>query len=146
MGRRPWATGLSAPAYWPMDRVPASSAWSQTQPEPNKPTPLATNSFWKLSMEPHCFPIWSFRGPVAELGEVQVVVQDLAGVVENGFRFLDSATGSARNDNLLQGYRLELGPGDEFIEIVHIGLQMLPVMELQSTGADDGLEGVQRIG
>ena len=64
-----------------------------------------------------------------ELGEVQVVVQDLAGVVEDGLRFLDFACGCARNDNLLQGHRLELGAGDEFVEIVHVGLQVLAVVE-----------------
>jgi len=82
----------------------------------------------------------------AELGEVEVVVQDLAGVVEDGLRFLDSACGCARNDNLLQGHRLELGAGDEFVEVVHVGLQVLAVVEGQGAGADDGLEGVDRIG
>ena len=74
----------------------------------------------------------------AELGEVEVVVQDLAGVVEDGAGGL--------GHNFLQGHRLELGAGDEFVEVVHVGLQVLAVVEGQGAGADDGLEGVDRIG
>ena len=73
-----------------------------------------------------------------KLGEVEVVVQDLAGVVEDGAGGL--------GHNLLQGHRLELGAGDEFVEVVHVGLQVLAVVEGQGAGADDGLEGVDRIG
>ncbi len=76
-----------------------------------------------------------------ELGEVQVVVQDLAGVVEDRLRFLDSACGCARNDNLLQRHGLVLRVGDEFVEVVHVGLQVLAVVEGQGLRADDGLEG-----
>ena len=39
-------------------------AWSQTQPEPKRPTPLATNSFLKASRVPHWDSIWALRGPV----------------------------------------------------------------------------------
>ena len=74
----------------------------------------------------------------AELGEVEVVVQDLAGVVEDGAGGL--------GHNLLQGHRLELGAGDEFVEVVHVGLQVLAVVEGQGLRADDGFEGVDRIG
>ena len=70
----------------------------------------------------------------AELREVKVVVQDLAGVVEDGFRFFRCAQNdrrSARSDNLLQRHRLELCAGDELVEIVHIALQVLAVVEFQ---------------
>ena len=86
------------------------------------------------------------KGRPAELREVQVVVQDLAGVVEDGFRFFRCAQNDrrgARNDNLLQRHRLELGAGDELVEIVHIALQVLAVVEFQSARADDGLQPVQ---
>ena len=66
------------------------------------------------------------------------MVQDLAGVVEDGAGGL--------GHNLLQGHRLELGAGDEFVEVVHIGLQVLAVVEGQGLRADDGLEGALRIG
>ena len=93
----------------------------------------------------HTFPLrgrgqnrWGCR---LELGEVQVVVQDLAGVVEDRLRFLDSACGYARNDNLLQRHGLELRADDKFVEVVHVGLQVLAVVEGQGLLADDGLEG-----
>ena len=81
-----------------------------------------------------------------ELGKVQVVVQDLAGVVEDRLRFLDSACGCARNDNLLQRHGLVLRAGDEFVEVVHIGLQVLAVVEGQGLLADEGRQGALRIG
>ena len=69
------------------------------------------------------------------------MIQYLASVVEDGFRFL----GSARNDNLFQGHGLILRAGDEFIEVVHIGLEVLAVVEGQGLDGDDGLEGVEGI-
>ena len=52
-----------------------------------------------------------------ELGEVEVVVEDLAGIIEDG------ALGFG--DNLLQWHGLELRSGNEFIEVIDIGLQVL---------------------
>ena len=84
-----------------------------------------------------------------KLGEVEVVVQDLAGVVEDGFarrpfdRLRDRL--GRCDHNLLQGHRLELGAGDEFVEVVHVGLQVLAVVEGQGAGADDGLERVEGV-
>ena len=73
-----------------------------------------------------------------ELRKVQIMVQNLTGIVEDApGRFLN---------NLLQGHRLKLGPSDEFIQIVHIALQVLAVVKRQGTGADDGLQRVNRIG
>ena len=85
-----------------------------------------------------CFDKLSSRARRAELGEVEVVVQDLAGVVEDGAGGL--------GHNFLQGHRLELGAGNEFVEVVHVGLQVLAVVEGQGLRADDGLESVDRIG
>ncbi len=65
----------------------------------------------------------------SELREVQVVVQDLAGVVENG---------PARSgNNLLQRLALILRPSNEFIQIIHIRLQMLSMVERQRLIADN---------
>lgn len=61
----------------------------------------------------------------SELRKVQVVVQDLACVVENGRRFLDSA----QNDNFLQGLAFKVSAGDKFVEVVDVGLQVLAVVE-----------------
>ncbi len=91
-----------------------------------------------LGLEGAGRPFDRLRDRPAELGEVEVVVQDLAGVVEDGAGGL--------GHNLLQGHRLELGAGDEFVEVVHVGLQVLAVVEGQGAGADDGLEDVDRIG
>ncbi len=81
------------------------------------------------------------KGRRAELGEVEVVVQDLAGVVEDGLRFFRCA----QNDNLLKCHRFVFGACDELIEIVHVALQVLPVVEFQSARADDGLQPVRRV-
>ena len=84
----------------------------------------------------------------AELGEVEVVVQDLAGVVEDGIRFFRCAQNDrrgTRNDDLLQRHRLVFGACDELIEIVHVALQVLAVVEFQSARADDGLQPVRRV-
>ena len=87
------------------------------------------------------------KGRPTKLREVQVVVQDLAGVVEDGRlgRSLSLSKGRARrrDHDLLQRHRLELGAGDELVEIVHIALQVLAVVEFQSARADDGLQPVQ---
>ena len=89
------------------------------------------------------------KGRRAELGEVEVVVQDLAGVVEDGlagrpFDRLRDRPGRLGH-NILQRHRLELRAGDEFIEVVHIALQVLPVVEFQGACANDGLQPVQRV-
>ncbi len=73
-----------------------------------------------------------------ELRKVQIMIQDLAGVVEDApGRFLN---------NLFQGHRLELGPGNELIQIVHVALQVLAVVKSERAGGNDGLQRVNRIG
>lgn len=69
-----------------------------------------------------------------ELREVQVMVQDLAGVVEDG------AVGIA--DDFFQGHRLELGAGDKAVEVVDIALEVLAVVEADGVGADDRCQGI----
>ena len=72
-----------------------------------------------------------------ELRKVQVVVQDLAGIVEHApGRFLN---------NLFQGHRLELGPCNELIQIVHVALQVLAVVKSERAGGNDGLQRVKGI-
>ena len=66
-----------------------------------------------------------------ELGEVEVVVEDLAGIIEDG------ALGFG--DNLLQWHGLELRSGNEFIEVIDIGLQVLTIVILNRFPTDDGL-------
>ena len=73
-----------------------------------------------------------------ELREVHVMVQNLAGVVE------DAALGLGYN--LLQRHRLELGAGDETVEVVHIGLQMLAMVKADGLGADDRCQRIRGIG
>ena len=74
----------------------------------------------------------------AELREVHVVVQDLASVVE------DAAIGLG--DDLLQRHRLELGAGDETVEVIDIGLQMLAMVKADGLGADDRCQRIRGIG
>ena len=70
----------------------------------------------------------------AELREVQVMVQNLAGVVEDG-----AVSGK---DDFFQGHRLELGAGDKAVEVVDIALEVLAVVEADGIGADDRCQGI----
>ncbi len=73
----------------------------------------------------------------AELREIQVVIQDLSGVVEDG------AVGLA--DNLLERHALVGRARQQFIQIIDIALQVLAVVETDGAGADDRLERILRI-
>ena len=65
------------------------------------------------------------------------MIQDLTSVIEN------AAGGLCHN--LFQGHGLILGAGDEFVEVVHIGLEVLAVVEGQGLSGNDGLERVDGI-
>ena len=71
-------------------------------------------------------PAMRVRG--TELREVEVVIQDLAGVVEDG-------AGGGLHD-LFQRLRLEGRVGDELVEVVHVALEVLAVVELNGLRAD----------
>ena len=66
------------------------------------------------------------------------MVEDLAGVVEEG-------TGGFRYD-LFERQLFQAAAGQQLVEIIHIGLQMLAMVEGQGAGADDGIQGVQAVG
>ena len=72
-----------------------------------------------------------------ELREIQVVVQDLAGVIEDG------AIGLA--DDFLQGHLFEGRTGNEFVQIVHVPLQVLSVVEGQGLGTDHRRQRIKGI-
>ena len=76
----------------------------------------------------------------SELLEVQVMVQDLAGVVEDrltGLRGGQLITRLSHQKNeFLQGQLLIHRTGDELVQVVHIGPQVLSVMEFQSLRTD----------
>ena len=74
----------------------------------------------------------------AELGEVEIVVEDLSGVVEDG------AVGGA--DDLFQVHPFIRTARQGGLEVVDVGLQVLAVVESQRGGADDGLQGVRGVG
>ena len=69
-----------------------------------------------------------------KLGEVEVVVEDLAGIVE------DAALGFFHD--LFQRHRLERRAGNEFVEVVHVALEVLAVVEFEGLGADHRRQGV----
>lgn len=73
----------------------------------------------------------------AKLSEIKVVVQHLSGVVEDG-------SGRASHD-LFETQSFESGTGKKFVQVVHIGLQMPAVVDLQSLGADYGLKSIMGI-
>ena len=72
-----------------------------------------------------------------ELGKVEIVIQDLTGVVKNG------TVGMA--DDVLQRHGLELSAGNEFVQVVHITFQVLAVVEFKSSAADDWVQCVYRV-
>ena len=69
-----------------------------------------------------------------ELREVQVMIQNLAGVVEDG-----AVSGK---DDFFQGLRLKLSAGDKAVEVVDIALEVLAVVEADGVGADDRCQGI----
>ena len=96
--------------------------------------------FLDLGLEGRFLPPFGARNDSrrAELGEVEVMVQDLAGVVEDG-------AGRLLN-NVFQGHRRELGAGDELVQVVHVALQVLAVVEGEGAGGNDGFQRVNRVG
>ena len=68
-----------------------------------------------------------------ELGEVEVMIQYLAGVVEDG-------PGGSLLDYLLKGHPLESTAKEQFIKVVDIGLEVLSVVERQGFCADHRLQ------
>ena len=73
-----------------------------------------------------------------ELGEVHIVVEHLAGVVEQ------SADGCATH-NLFQRQIFQTAAGQQLVEVVHISLQMLAVVETERLGADDRFQCIWRV-
>ena len=73
-----------------------------------------------------------------ELGEVEVVVEHLTGIVVQG-------AGGLLHD-LFKGQGVKRCPGSELVQVIHIGLQVLAVMVAQCLGADDWLEGLWCVG
>ena len=73
----------------------------------------------------------------AQAVPVEGVVPDLGGVVE------DPAGGL--HDDVLEGHGLELGPGDQVVEIGDVGLVVLAVVVLDGLLGDHGGKGVLRI-
>ena len=72
-----------------------------------------------------------------ELRKVEIVIQDLAGVVEDG------TAGMA--DDLLQGHGLERCARNEFIQVVHIPFQVLAMMEFEGPRTNDRFQCVYRV-
>ncbi len=72
-----------------------------------------------------------------ELGEIKVVIEDLAGVVEEG------AGGLA--DDLGQGQVFEAGAGEQFVEVVDVGLEVFAVVEGEGARTDGRFQGIRRI-
>lgn len=66
--------------------------------------------------------------------EIEVVVEDLAGVVEEG--------AGGFSHYLFKRQLLQARGGEEFVEVVDVGLKVLAVMELKGAGADDRHKGV----
>ena len=73
-----------------------------------------------------------------ELGEVHIVVEHLTGIVEQ------SAGGCAAH-NLFQGHILKPAAGQQLVEVIHIGRQVLAVVETERLGADDRFQGIGRV-
>ena len=92
-----------------------------------------------------CLSVIDGRHGGPELGEVQVVVEDLAGIVEDSRMPGRSRHDGGSDDDLLQGETFESAARQQFVQIIDIGLKMLSVMERQSVGADGRLQRIGRI-
>ena len=73
-----------------------------------------------------------------ELREVEIVVEDLSGVVEDG-------TFGVFND-FFEGFTFEATAREQVVEVRHIGVEVLAVVELHSGRANDGLESRGGVG
>ena len=72
-----------------------------------------------------------------ELGEVEVVVEDLSGIVENcALRF---------GYNLLQWHGLKFRTGNEFVEVINVSLQVLTVVIFNRFLTDYRLQCIGRV-
>ena len=87
-------------------------------------TPLLLDLFRQRALEVEAGGSWR------ELGEVKVMVQDLAGVVEH------AASGLLHD--FLQGHTLKRSSHNEFVKVIHVGLEMFSMMEFKRLGADYG--------
>ena len=74
------------------------------------------------------------------------MVQNLAGIIEDGCKRPHRGAHSRFDDDVFQGHRLELGADDELVEVIDITLQVLAVVEGQGLGADGGRQRVGRVG
>ena len=77
-----------------------------------------------------------------KLGEVQVVVKDLTGVVEQGARF---RVKSGMTNDLFKGQFFQAGAGEQFVQVVHVRLEVFAVMEFEGPCGNHGFEGVKRV-
>ncbi len=73
-----------------------------------------------------------------ELREIKVVVEYLPGIVEDG-------AGGCAAHNLFQCHILKSAAWQQLVEIVHIGLQVLAVVETERIGADDLFQCIGRV-
>ena len=73
------------------------------------------------------------------------MIQDLAGIVEDGGEGPDRGTDGGLNYDVLQGHRHKLRAGDELVEVIDITLQMLAVVEGQGLGANRGCQCIGRV-
>ena len=72
-----------------------------------------------------------------ELRKIQIMIQDLPGVIEH--------RAARAANNLLQRQPVKLRPRQRRIQIVDIPLQMLPMMERQRPRADHRLQRLRRV-
>lgn len=72
-----------------------------------------------------------------ELRKVEIVIQDLTRIIK------DRTGGMA--DDVLQGHRLKLCAGNEFVQVVHIPFQVLAVVEFKGLGTDGWFQCVYRV-
>ena len=150
-------TGLPAPGSWVIANVPSGAPASHTQPLPKRPhafglefglessegTPLALylgNQILRFAQNDivRMPGLAGHDGRGLELREIQVVIQDLASVIENW-------TGGGCTDDFLKRKVLIGGAGEQLVQVVHVGLEVLSMVEGKSSGADYGLERICRV-
>ena len=73
------------------------------------------------------------------------MIQDLPRIIEDRGERPHRGPHRGFDDDVFQGHRLELGAGDELVEVIDITLQVLAVVERKGLGANRRRQRLGRI-
>ena len=146
MGTLPSDNGLSWLAVLVTDSVPPSDT-SHTQPEPNWPAPVSSNFFLKSSSEPNADSMADATSPLGSPPPSGLIHSQNLRVVQMAATLV--ADGGALvlgdrievGDDVVDAAALVLGAGQRRVQLVHVGLVVLVVVEPHRLLVDVRFEG-----